>query len=105
VPGILYAVSIEVDPEVRDDWLTWMREVHIPDVLREPGFERALIYRDAAGGGRFVIHYEITARAALDSYLGGAAARLRAEHEARYSGRARATRLVLEAVAALAPKS
>jgi hypothetical protein len=101
---VLYCVSVSVDAEVRGDWLAWMEAVHVPDVLREPGFERAVIHRDTSDDARFVIHYEVSSRAALDRYLAGPAARLRAEHEARYGGRARASRQVLETVAALAPK-
>jgi hypothetical protein len=102
VSSVLYCVSVEVDGEIRDDWLAWMRDVHVPDVLREPGFQRAVIHRDAADEARFAIHYEVSGRDALDRYFSGAALRLRSEHEARYGGRARATRQVLETVAALA---
>jgi hypothetical protein len=104
VACILYCVSITVDAEVRDEWLAWMESAHVPDVLREPGFERAVIHRDAADDARFVIHYELSGRNVLDRYLASAAARLRAEHDARYGGRARASRQVLETVAVLASK-
>jgi len=29
---ILYNVTVSIDPEIAEEWLTWMREVHIPDV-------------------------------------------------------------------------
>ncbi len=31
---ILYNVTISIDPEVHQEWLAWMKEVHIPDVLK-----------------------------------------------------------------------
>jgi hypothetical protein len=93
-----------VDADVRDEWLAWMESAHVPAILREPGFERAVIHRDVVDDARFVVHYELSGRDVLDRYLAGAAARLRAEHEARYGGRARASRQVLETVAVLAPK-
>jgi quinol monooxygenase YgiN len=104
VPRVLYCVSVTVDAEVRDEWLAWMERIHVPDILREPGFERAAIHRDTADDARFVIHYELSDREALDRYFAGAAARLRAKYEAHYGGRARASRQVLEVVAVLAPK-
>jgi quinol monooxygenase YgiN len=102
---VLYCVSVDVDDTARADWLAWMRDVHVPDVLAEPGFRRARILRDASVESRFVVEYELDGRASLDGYLQGpAVARLRAEHEARYAGRARASRQILETVADLLPK-
>jgi hypothetical protein len=30
---ILYNVTVNIDPEVHEDWLNWMKNTHIPDVL------------------------------------------------------------------------
>ena len=30
---ILYNVTVNIDPEVHEDWLDWMKKTHIPDVL------------------------------------------------------------------------
>jgi len=30
---ILYNVTINIDETVHDEWLTWMKEVHIPEVM------------------------------------------------------------------------
>jgi hypothetical protein len=92
---ILYRVTVVVDEDVRADWVAWMSDVHVPDVLMEPGFERAEILRDEADASRFVIDYRVQDRAALDRYFAEAAPRLRVEHEARYQGKARASREVL----------
>jgi hypothetical protein len=96
---VLYRVTVHVDEEVRDDWVTWMSDVHIPDVLREPGFEDAVVLRDTSDASRFVIEYRVRDREALERYFAGSADRLRAEHTARYAGRARASREVFELVA------
>jgi hypothetical protein len=100
---VIYRVTIDVDGAVADEWLAWMREVHVPDVLREPGFVQAVIARERKSEGgadaRFVIDYAVESAEALERYFAGAAARIRAEHEARYGGRARAARQVLEVLA------
>jgi hypothetical protein len=101
---VLYRVTIDVDADVADEWIAWMKEVHVPDVLREPGFSRAVIARekkDDATAVRFVIDYTVESNALLDRYFAESAPRVRAEHEARFGGRARATRQVLEIVASL----
>jgi len=102
---VLYRVTIEVDTSVADEWLAWMREVHVPDVLREPGFSRAVIAREKKNDGgtdvRFVIDYDVEGVEEMRRYFAEGAARLRAEHEARFGGRARASRQVLEVLARL----
>ena len=30
---LLYNVTITVDLDVHDDWVQWMRDTHIPDVM------------------------------------------------------------------------
>lgn len=30
----IYNVTINVDPSIHDEWLKWMQEEHIPDVLK-----------------------------------------------------------------------
>jgi hypothetical protein len=104
---VLYRVTIDVDVDVAEEWLAWMREVHVPDVLREPGFSHAVIAREEKGEGgadaRFVIDYAVEGETALKRYFAEAAARLRAEHEARYGGRARASRQVLEVLVKVEP--
>lgn len=31
--NIIYNVTVKVDFEIHDEWLLWMKEVHIPDVM------------------------------------------------------------------------
>ncbi len=97
----LYLVLQEIAPENEGAWRDWMLDEHIPEVLREPGFVSARLYRvdglAADGWQRHAAVYELESREALDTYLGGPAVlRLRAAFEARWQGRARATRLVLD---------
>ena len=30
---ILYSVTVNIDPAIHDEWLSWMKEVHVPEVL------------------------------------------------------------------------
>lgn len=34
----IYNVTINVDSDIHDEWLSWMRTVHIPDVMRSGCF-------------------------------------------------------------------
>ncbi|MBT6516091.1 MAG: DUF4286 family protein, partial [Crocinitomicaceae bacterium] len=30
---IVYSVTVKVNQEIEENWLRWMKEVHIPDVM------------------------------------------------------------------------
>ncbi|WP_158501970.1 DUF4286 family protein [Vitiosangium sp. GDMCC 1.1324] len=95
-----YAITLEVAPDSEPEWLRWMRELHIPEVLREPGFLRCRLWKDASraqdGWVRYVAWYELTGQEAVERYLGGEAVkRLRADGVARFGSAMRATRATL----------
>ena len=41
---ILYNVTISIDTSVEEDWLQWMKEIHIPDVMNTGLFIDNKIY-------------------------------------------------------------
>lgn len=100
----LYTVIVEVAPGSEAEWNTWHEQVHIPEVLREPGFLACRKWRDTTpaedGWARYVCHYELVSREAVERYTSGEAARrLRAESDRRFGYVTRARRQVLEEVA------
>lgn len=101
--SVIYAVKVEVAPEVEAGWDSWNTEHHIPHVLREQGFVRATKYKVETPTGewpQYIVHYEVSSREALELYLtGGAAQRLRGEHIALYGKTTRLSRMILSEVA------
>ena len=100
----LYAVSLEVAPDAEEAWLRWMRDIHIAEVLHEPGFLRCRLWKDTTkaqdGWVRYVSQYELTGQDAVERYLNGEAVkRLRADGLARFGTTMRASRAVLTEVA------
>lgn len=100
----LYVVSLEVAPGSEPEWLQWMRELHIPALLREPGFLNCRLWKDTAlaqdGWVRYVAQYELSGPEAVERYLQGEAVkRLRADGVARFGTAMRATRATLTEVA------
>jgi antibiotic biosynthesis monooxygenase (ABM) superfamily enzyme len=89
VKPALYAVTIEVSPGSEAAWNEWLDQVHIPEVLREPGFLSCRKWRDTAtaedGWVRYVCHYELTGTDAVERYFASdAAKRLRADADMRF---------------------
>jgi len=103
VSGVVYLVKAEVDPASETAWESWNTAVHIPEVLREPGFVRATKWKveGAAkdGWAEYWVGYEVESREALETYLTGTAVRrLRADHLARFGTVVRLSRAILLAV-------
>ena len=99
---IVYNVTVNIDHDVHDEWLRWMREVHIPDVMRTGHFTEHRMFRvladEDSGGGTYSIQYSCPAMDDFLSYEAQHAPRLRAEHSQRYGSKFVAFRTLLEAV-------
>ena len=42
---VLYSVTVNVVDEIHEEWLTWMREKHVPDVMNTGCFSMHKIMR------------------------------------------------------------
>jgi uncharacterized Fe-S radical SAM superfamily protein PflX len=42
---LLYNVTVGVDKDIEEIWLRWMKEKHIPDVMRTGMFAESKIYK------------------------------------------------------------
>lgn len=104
---VIYQVQVQVAPEAERSWDVWNTREHVPAVLRQAGFVRAVKYRtepaDGSGWVEYLVHYEVASRAALDSYLAGDdVVRLRREHEERFGEVTRLSRRILVPAAEVA---
>lgn len=98
---IIYNVTISVDEALQEQWLVWMRDTHVPDVLATGHFLDARICRvmsDDEGSVSYAVQYTCTDMASYELYDTLHAPRLRAESEKYYGGRAIAFRTLLEVV-------
>lgn len=100
----LYLVTIEVSPGSEAEWNTWHEQLHIPQVLRQPGFLSCRKWRDTAtaedGWVRYVCHYELTEVDAVERYAASEAAkRLRADSDLKFGYVTRVRRQVYTEVA------
>lgn len=99
---IIYSVTVNIDHDVHDEWVKWMRDVHIPDVMAtgyflENRFARVLLLDDETGA-TYSIQYLCKNMADLQIYQGSHAPRLQADVKERYDGKFVAFRTVLETV-------
>ena len=55
---IVYNVTVKIEKDIHDDWLAWMKETHIPEVLKTNLFEDNNEYFRHIDG--FVDHYHFS---------------------------------------------
>lgn len=98
---IIYNVTVKVDPEVHDEWLQWMRETHIPEVLATGRFidnRMARVMVEEEDGVTYAIQYTCNDMETLQTYYENEAPALQADHAERYKDKFVAFRTLLEVV-------
>lgn len=95
----LYAVTVEMSPAVEATWVQWMETTRIPEMLREPGFIGARLWKETVGAedgwARYVCHFELEELEAVERYVHSEAAqRMRAEGQQRFGKELRISRSV-----------
>jgi hypothetical protein len=99
---IIYNVTVNIDTDVHDDWLQWMKEVHIPDVMSTGMFLDNRISKvlsgEEEGGLTYSIMYTCESMETLERYQKENAPALQADHTKRYAGKFAAFRTLLEVV-------
>lgn len=96
---VIYNVTVSVDIHVSDEWLTWMKEVHIPDVMKTGIFLESKISRVLAeeeGGVTWAIQYLCPNMEAYERYQSEFASTLQADHTRLYGKHTAAFRTLLE---------
>ena len=98
----IYNVTIHLDESVQEDWLRWMRDIHIPEMLATGKFSKALMTRvmveEEMGGFTFSVQYTTDSKETLDKYYAEDAERLRSRGTARFGGKFMAFRTELAIV-------
>lgn len=83
---LVYTVTVELpDAEVAREFLGWLADDHVGDVVRAGALDGEVIQWDDPGGAQRVeCRYRFASRDAFAAYEAGPAARLRAEGRERF---------------------
>ncbi|MFN8338383.1 MAG: DUF4286 family protein [Saprospiraceae bacterium] len=97
---ILYNVTVKVDAEIVEDWLTWMKQVHIPEVMETKCFESYRLTRilgdDDEHGVGFAVQYVSPNIDVFNTYQNDHAKLLQKQHADRYANRYVAFRTLMQ---------
>ena len=95
---ILYNVTVSIDKQIHEEWLSWMQSKHIPDVMATGCFIESRISRvhgEEEGGKTFAVSYLCSSREQYDIYQNQHATALQQEHASKYNGKFAAFRTLL----------
>ncbi|HWR93787.1 MAG TPA: DUF4286 family protein [Flavobacterium sp.] len=99
---IIYNVTINIHESVHDQWMTWMQEKHIPEVLATGKFSFARMVKvlvdEDMGGITYSTQYTTTNLETLQRYYEEDAPRLRSEGNRLFGEKMLAFRTELELV-------
>lgn len=96
---ILYNVTINIEESIHDEWLKWMKSVHIPDVLATGLFVDNKIFKiisDQEEGYTYSIQYFLNSMEDYKKYQKDFAPKLQEEHSAKYRNKFVAFRTIME---------
>ena len=98
---IIYNVTINIDESIQQQWLHWMREEHIPEMLATGKFTKALMTRvlveEEMGGFTYSVQYTTDSAETLKRYYSEDAERMLAQSKP-FEGKFVAFRTELEIV-------
>lgn len=99
---IIYNVTINIDESVHDDWLSWMQQKHINDVLATGKFFKAkfvkVLIEEEMGGVTYSTQYFAENKELLKRYFDEDADRLRQEGLQLFGDKMLAFRTELEVI-------
>ncbi len=98
---IIYNVTINVEDDVRDTWVKWMQETHIPEVMQTGkfvsySFHKLLSRQEDETGTTFVVQYTAESMDHYDDYQANYAPALQAETRRLFDGKFVAFRTLME---------
>jgi hypothetical protein len=99
---VIYSVTVKIENTVHDEWLYWMQQHHIPEVLNTGCFTGCrllkLISEPADDGTTYSIQYTCNSLADYETYRIRFSEKLQQQHALRYEGKFVAFRTLLEQV-------
>lgn len=97
----IYNVTLNIEDSVSEEWTTWMKNVHIPDVMATGlflNFRFSKVLVEEESGTTYSVQYAIKDMETLQLYQEMHAPVLQKEHHQKYEGKYVAFRTLLEVI-------
>lgn len=97
---ILYNVTVKIEPEIKEEWLQWMKSKHIPEVMATGNFTHyrlcRLLEQNDEEEITYVIQYLCNSAAHYNRYIEHHAPLLQKKHHEKFKNHFVAFRTVME---------
>lgn len=97
----IYNVTINIEEDIHDRWVEWMKKEHIPEMLDTKKFTKALMSRvmveEEMGGITYSVQYTVINKEMLKKYYAEDAPRMRSRSK-EFEGKFVAFRTEMEIV-------
>ena len=99
---IIYNVTIKVHESIKQDWLQWLKEEHIPDIINSGCFTHAVILRlmevDDSEGPTYAVQYYAESKGLYNNYIENHSAQMRQKGVDKWGDKFIAFRSVMQVV-------
>jgi hypothetical protein len=99
---LVYNITLKIDSEIEPEWILWMKQEHIPEVMATDLFTEnkffKLLEQDDSEGPTYVIQYYSTSFENYDRYIQEYAATLRQKAIEKWDNKFIAFRTVMQVV-------
>lgn len=99
---IIYNVTIKVHESIKDEWLHWLKEEHIPEVIQTGCFTSSSILQllevDDTEGPTYAIQYKAESKAIYNHYIEKHAGMMRQKSFDKWGDKFIAFRSVMQVV-------
>ena len=99
---IIYNVTVKVEDPIASNWLTWLKEEHIPDIINTGCFTHAAILRllevDDTEGPTYAVQYYADSAVQYKLYIEKFSDEMRKKGNDKWGGQFIAFRTVMEVV-------
>lgn len=106
---IIYNVTVNVDESIHDQWMSWMTEKHIPEMLGTGKFSKALMTRvlvqEDLGGVTYSVQYTCSSKELLEEYYKKDSDQLRQKGFELFGNKFGAFRTELQVIREFTPES
>ncbi len=99
---LIYNVTVGIDKRIEQEWLLWMKEVHVPDVMRTNMFTGHKMYKilttEDEESVSYAIQYSATSLNEIERYLEEFAPALREDVKKKFGDQQASFRTLLQEV-------
>ena len=95
---IVYQVKVLVQPQIEKEWLAWMKQTHVPDLLATGLVVSSKILRSLDDPHTYYFHYYFKSQADYRHYVQHHAPRLQAHPLELFGGKFEAGRKLMEMI-------